>query len=632
MRSKMSAAIPFRRFASAFCLILLSTVLTAQLLAQKQTRTVVDQQVGSIFQAPPSGVSFSAIGAFDGSFAGIDPDALHIRYGTFQAFASDDWNRSNFPLAALQDYEAAEVAAGHPRIFVHATYAGKSRQVYFNFAGAMGSSSSGPTTAQAHWYQAVNACDPRFVRFWISHYQRPIIQAPFYSNAPVFWTQNDNGAFNTDLYGVVDDNNHFVTGLNWDPEFPQGSSAFFQCMASFYTQIAKLAPDIQVMLNIATWSDSSQYATVMQDLPGVMHEDLAYWSGNPSTYIREMFYNREATWFPWMISRGKSILGRSAAPDPVSLMNGFVTYELLIAGGNGFFGPGNGSNIVNPSLWLPWDANLGNPKSAMVSTQVNTSSIGYRHYSRTFDGGIVYLNLGGSTWTIPLTGKQWYDPRGNPISSITLADGQATFAMTSPPGIPQRPMISPRSAFTYQGPVSVKLSAGVSGTTIRYTTDGTEPTSSSAVYTNPIALNASSTVKARNFTSGGTPSYTSTAVYTVESSSPVVTFANSTDHGSAGTYYPVLQLTELPAGPVWVSYNVKQSDGSITKGNVSFLAQQTRPYRYFPITVTSGSATVTITGATGATVGPQNSLQYSVASSSNTDLPNAPTGLTAIVH
>jgi Chitobiase/beta-hexosaminidase C-terminal domain len=614
MKTEILAVIGLRRFTSAFCMILFLSLLGAQVPAAAQARTVIDKQVGSIFQAPPSGVSYSAVGAFDGNFTGIDPDALHIRYATFQAFAPDNYNAANFPLTALQNYEAAEVAAGRPRIFVHATYAGKSRQVYFNFGGAMGLINAQPTTAQYHWYQAVNVCDPRFVRFWINHYQRPIVQARAYPNVPVFWTQNDNGAFNYGLYGVLDDNNHFVTGLTWDPEFPQGPAAFFQCMRSFYTQVAKLAPDIQQILNLGTWSDLSQYTTVMQDLPGVMLENLAYWSGSPSVYTRNVFYNLTATWFPWIISHGKVTLTRSSTPTSTSLLNGFVAYELLIAGGNGFFAPGNGSNIINPSLWLPWEARLGNPTIAMASTQVSSSGVGYRHYSRTFEGGTVYLNLGGTTWNISLTGGPWYDPLGNTIGSISLADGQGTFATTSSPGIPAAPMISPRAAFTYQAPLPVTLSAGTSGTIIRYTTNGTEPTSSSPVYSNPILLNASGTIKAKAFTSGGVPSHTNTMVYTVSSSKPVVTFANSTDYGPSGAYYPVLQLTELPAGPVSVSYSVEHSDGSVTTGTAAFLPHQTRPYRYFPVTIASASARITITGAVGAIVGPSNTLQYTVGS------------------
>jgi len=628
----MKPSASLSRVTFAFLLIFLVILLAAQ-YPRAQTRTVTDKQVGSIFQAPPPGVPYSAVGAFLGNFTGIDPDALHIRYATFQAFAPDNWNQANFPLAALQDYEASEVAAGRPRIFVHATYEGKSRQVYFNFPDtSMGLVDGQPTTSQDHWYEAVNVCDPRFVHFWINHYQRPIVQARFYSDVPVFWTQNDNGAFNYNLYGVLDDNNHFVTGLNWDPEFPQGPEAFFQCMASYYNQVAGLAPDIQQMLNIGTWSDLSQYSTVMQNLSGVMNENIAFWSATPSAYIRNLFFNGVVTWFPWIISHGKSILVRSYASDASSLLNGFVAYELLVAGGNGFFGPGYAGKIIDPSQWQGWDARLGNPTTAMGSIQVNNTGIGYRRYSRSFDGGTVYLNLSGSTWNIPLTGGPWYNPGGSRISGISLPDGEATFATNTPPGIPSRPEISPRAAFTYQAPLSVTLSAGTSGGIVRYTTNGTEPTSSSPAYSIPLILQTSTVIKAKVFTRSGVASPTSTMAYTLTSSEPIVTFVNSSDYGLGGTYYPVLQLTELPAGPVSVDYTVRQSNGSVTTGMVSFLAHQTRPYRYFPITVASASATVTITGAAGAAVGKNNTLEYTVGPPPAAAPPAPPLHMTAVVR
>jgi hypothetical protein len=617
----------FCRFTPIFFVILL-LILGAQ-HPWAQTRTVIDKQVGSIFQAPPSGVPYSSVGAFGGSFTGIDPDALHIRYATFQAFAPDNWNQANFPLTALEDYEASEVAAGRPRIFIHATYEGKSRQVYLNFpASSMALVNGRPTTPQKHWYEAVNVCDPRFVRFWINHYQRPIVQAPFYSNVPVFWTQNDNGAFNYNLYGVIDDNNHFVTGVNWDPEFPQGSNSFFRCMASYYTQVANLAPDIQQILNIGAWSDLSQYTIVMRDLPGVMQENIAFWSGTPSAYTRNLFYNGLATWFPWIISHGKAILGRSYVPNSSSLLNGFVAYELLIAGGNGFFAPGDYPEITNPAEWQPWAAQLGNPTAAIVSTQIGTSGVGYRHYSRTFEGGSVYINLGGSTWNISLTGGPWYGPTGNTITSISLADGRGTFATMRRSTTPPAPIVYPRAAFTFQAPLSVTLT-GASGTTLHFTTDGTEPTSSSPAYSIPLTLEASAPVKAKSFTSLGLASSTSTMVYSVAVSEPIVTFVSSTDYGLAGTYYPVLQLTELPARPVSVDCTVRQSDGSVTTQTVFFLPYQTRPYRYLPVTITSGSATITITGATGAIVGAKDTLQYTVGPPPTTGSPNAPTSLSA---
>ena len=58
-----------------------------------------------------------------------------------------------------------------------------------------------------------------------------------------------------------------------------------------------------------------------------------------------------------------------------------------------------------------------------------------------------------------------------------------------------KPTFSP-AAGTYYVPFEVTLKNATSGATIHYTTDGTDPTTASPVYANPIAINATTTVKA----------------------------------------------------------------------------------------------------------------------------------------
>jgi hypothetical protein len=86
--------------------------------------------VGSIFQQPPSNVSRSVFGAFDGSAEALDPAAIRLLYSHFDKFAPSGYpNPTGFPYTALRNYEAQQVAAGNHPIFVTATYAGKSRPV-----------------------------------------------------------------------------------------------------------------------------------------------------------------------------------------------------------------------------------------------------------------------------------------------------------------------------------------------------------------------------------------------------------------------------------------------------------------------------------------------------------------------
>jgi len=76
------------------------------------------------------------------------------------------------------------------------------------------------------------------------------------------------------------------------------------------------------------------------------------------------------------------------------------------------------------------------------------------------------------------------------------------------------PILSPGST-SFTSIVTVTMLCATSGVTIRYTTNGADPTSSSAIYTAPIKLLKTMTLKARAFKSGMTDSAVASATYTV---------------------------------------------------------------------------------------------------------------------
>ncbi len=76
------------------------------------------------------------------------------------------------------------------------------------------------------------------------------------------------------------------------------------------------------------------------------------------------------------------------------------------------------------------------------------------------------------------------------------------------------PTFSP-SGGTYYDAVSVTISTATPDATIHYTTDGTDPTQSSPVFTDPIDITETTTVKARGYADDLEPSIISTAVYTI---------------------------------------------------------------------------------------------------------------------
>jgi len=71
-------------------------------------------------------------------------------------------------------------------------------------------------------------------------------------------------------------------------------------------------------------------------------------------------------------------------------------------------------------------------------------------------------------------------------------------------------------AGTYVGPQTITISGTTPGVTLRYTTNGSTPTSSSAQYTGPILISQTTTLRVRAYLSGWTTSSTATALFTIQ--------------------------------------------------------------------------------------------------------------------
>jgi len=73
---------------------------------------------------------------------------------------------------------------------------------------------------------------------------------------------------------------------------------------------------------------------------------------------------------------------------------------------------------------------------------------------------------------------------------------------------------------TYTSTQTVTISCSTSGATVRYTTDGSEPSANSTLYLGPFKVSSSMTIKAKAFKEGIIDSDTATATYTINIASP----------------------------------------------------------------------------------------------------------------
>lgn len=601
-------------------LALLSPLTHIEAQTANSYRTVRDTELGSMFTYP-AGFPWSDLGAYMGAGQHstlLAPEALKGHYGHFNHFGPFD-DQLGFPYEKLRGYEASEVAAGRNPIFVTATYAGKKRPVMYSTYLNLNASGY-PTSSSSNWVYAVNIADERFIKFWLNEYARPSELLPMQGMNNV-WLYVDGAQFNYGAYGVLDDSGKFISGVAWDAPFQQNVQEYLSSCAYFFNRVHQIAPDIKFNTDLGSMSDPTQFPTIYANIPGALGEDDYAWVSSPSQSGRDRYYLQNMQWFPWMAQNNRvGIMGANlpAKWQGQPLIDAFAMYEML-KGSNFFFAPryGNDTTPVPPSAWEPWNAALGSPVGAFQTTTpkvtYGTTGISTRLYWRQYTNGYVYVNWTGTKQTITLPAGNWVDPYNNPVTKIVLSNISATFvtaAGTYASTVPA-PAISPRTANSIQGPVTVTITSSVTGATIRYTTNGTVPTSSSPLYTGPFQLNSNAVVQASAFASGYNASGVSAASYTVTAGAPTVQFGTTSDYGYSvsADCYPVLALSSISSGPVVVTYSVQPASGPATVGTATFTPGEV--FHFFPVPV-SGSVTVTITQATGAVIGTANTFQYSV--------------------
>lgn len=128
------------------------------------------------------------------------------------------------------------------------------------------------------------------------------------------------------------------------------------------------------------------------------------------------------------------------------------------------------------------------------------------------------------------------------------------------------PTFNPSAPGTFTNPISVRLACATQGATIRYTTNGSEPTTSSRVYFSPIPISVTSTIKARAYKNGMLPSDIATATYTKQetTSTRIILSGNPLSGTATGAILKIGLDTryyiDIPAGQggkwtIWVQQN-----------------------------------------------------------------------------
>ncbi|MCM8816664.1 MAG: chitobiase/beta-hexosaminidase C-terminal domain-containing protein [Candidatus Omnitrophica bacterium] len=124
-------------------------------------------------------------------------------------------------------------------------------------------------------------------------------------------------------------------------------------------------------------------------------------------------------------------------------------------------------------------------------------------------------------FSITYTVKVPSDASGSYNFSGTINDGYSTRDITGDTTINQHlqvssPVFSPQPQILYNFFPDVEISCPTAGATIYYTVDGSDPDQSSSVYSAPIHLTQTTTIKARAYKDDYSPSQIATGTFTIQ--------------------------------------------------------------------------------------------------------------------
>jgi hypothetical protein len=206
----------------------------------------------------------------------------------------------------------------------------------------------------------------------------------------------------------------------------------------------------------------------------------------------------------------------------------------------------------------------------------------------------IHYTIDGST---PTTTSTLYTGPVSILTTTTLraigVDAAGSSPVTSgtytilPP--PSAPVFAP-AAGTYSTAQSVSItSAGAAS--IYYTTNGTTPTTASTLYTGPISIAATTTLRAIGVNAAGSSPITS-GTYTIKTAPPIITHGpqSQTVNEGANVSFTVCVTSALPVTYQWY-FNGKAIPGA-TCSNLTL---------HDVTTANAGAYTVVVTNSSGST-------------------------------
>jgi Chitobiase/beta-hexosaminidase C-terminal domain/Legume lectin domain len=288
-----------------------------------------------------------------------------------------------------------------------------------------------------------------------------------------------------------------------------------------------------------------------------------------------------------------------------------------IANGKVYVGTGNqldvygllsGATQTSVPSFSPASGTYTGPQNVTITDATTNSTIYY-----TTDGSPATISSNVYTGPISVAASKTINAIATSAGLLASSQASAIYTITLPQAA--TPAFSP-AAGSYGSTQSVVLSDTTPGATIYYTTNGSTPTTASTVYSTPISVSATQTIKAIATASGYAASAVASATYTITTTQP--TAATPTFSPVAGAYTTSQSVTLSDTTPGATIYYT--TDGSTpTTASVVYSS---------PITVSTSETLKAIAAASGYSTSAVGTALYTIGSSS-TPVVNYPSGFTA---
>ena len=260
--------------------------------------------------------------------------------------------------------------------------------------------------------------------------------------------------------------------------------------------------------------------------------------------------------------------------------NSNAVYAGQSAGGNDVIqlrSNNNNSGIITTasggtvtSVSVVWNSNTANGRTLNVYGKDSEYTSPTELYNAETQGTLIGTIVNGTSTELVISDNYAFIGLRSSSGAMWLNEIDITWSTGGTQQNVSAPTFSPAGG-VYGEPQTVTINCATAGATIYYTTDGSIPTTNSSVYSSPLTISETTTVKAMATKAGMNNSNVATATYTIQEMTNITTIAGlwelATNVGTTAT------LTSVTFNN-WYVTGVRNSQVCVSDGQYGFVIYQ----------------------------------------------------------